>query len=163
MNINNVILALILVVAVVLVPATSPQLAQSVGGVFAAPLQFVTSLLQTIFEGLSQFEGDMWQFLLAAGISSPLTFAVVAFLKRFSFLSRFGTQTMAVVVGFALYVVMLLAQNAGQFANYESGVQIAVLLLSLFAGAGATQFGASTIHERLVAGSFAMAQPRNEA
>lgn len=163
MKLENVIFAFIAVIAVIIVPVTSPELAASVGGAFDAPLQFVTNLLNTIFDGLAQFEGDLWQYLLGAGISAPLTFGIVAALRKIDQLEKISGQTLALVVGFVLYLIMIVAQNMGQVASYETGVQIAVLILSIFAGTATTQFGASSIHDKFVDSPLAIAYKRNPA
>ena len=163
MKFENVILALIAAVLIIVVPITSPALSQNVGGLVEVPLGFVTELLGTIFEGLQQFQGDIWQFLLSAGISAPLTFGVVSLIKRFKPLAGVSEQVMATIVGFLLYGLMIAMQQAGQVATYETGVQVAVLILSLLAGTGAVQYGASSIHDRYVDTPLAFAWKRPKA
>lgn len=163
MKLENVILAFIAVVAVIIVPITSPELAASVGGAFDIPLGFVTSLLSTIFDGLAEFQGDLWQYLLGAGISAPLTFGIVAVLRKIKRLENISGQALALIVGFIIYVIMIVAQNAGQGAAFDTWIQIAVLALSVFAGTATTQFGASSIHDKFVDSSLAIAYKRNEA
>lgn len=160
MNFERVILALIAVVAIIVVPVTSPELAANVGDAFAVPLQFITTLLSGIAEQLMQFEGDLYTWLIGAGVSAPLTFAVVAMLKKSKYLAKKKSQHMALVVATLIYGAMMVAQDAGQIVAFENGVQVAVLVLSMFAGVGASQYGASSIHDKFVDSPLAFAYKR---
>ena len=161
MNFERVILALIAVVAIIVVPVTSPELASNVGDAFAVPLQFVTTLLTGIADNLLVFEGDLYTWLIGAGVSAPLTFGLVAILKRAPFLANIKSQHMALVVAAFIYGIMVFAQEQGQTIAFDNAVQVVTLILSMFAGVGASQYGASAIHDKFVDSPLAMAYSRN--
>lgn len=160
-NFNRAVYAVVLLVLFVALPSIAPDLANAVDGAFAEPVELIGNMFSGINQLVQQFDGDLYAFIINAGVSAPLTFAIVALLKKAPFLAAYKSQHMATVVGLALYGAMVLAQQSEQIAAYDNFVQIALLVLSMVVGTGATQYGASAIHDKLVDSPVAMAYHRN--
>lgn len=160
---NRALYAVILLVLYMALPSIAPELSGALDGAFAEPIELIGNMFGG-FNGLVDTFGDnLYTFVYNSGVSMTLTFAIVAFLKRRKFLDKYSSQRIATLVGFVLYGLMTFATEFGQIAAYNNFEQIALLLLSMVVGTGATQLGASTIHNKLVDTDFAMAQPRRLA
>lgn len=159
-NLNRAVYAVVLLVLFVALPSIAPELSGALDGAFAEPIELISNMFAGINQLVNQFDGDLYALIINAGVSAPLTFAIVAALKKLPPLKEQSSQRMATIVGLLLYGGMVFATEFEQIVAYDNFVQIALLVLSMVVGTGATQFGASTIHEKLVDTSFAMAQPR---
>ena len=163
MKLERTILAFLVAVLIIVTPTANPAFAASVGGVFAEPLQFLATTLNGLFTQLQQFQGDIYQYVIAAGVSAPLTFAIVALLKKAPMLAKYNSQHIATLVALVLYILMMVAQKYGQELAYNNGVQVAVLLLSVIAGTGTTQLAASSIHDKFLDTPLALAYSRGNS
>ena len=161
-NINRAVYAIVLLVLFVVLPSVAPELSTAVDGAFAEPIELIANMFEGINALVQEFDGDLYTFIINAGVSAPLTFAIVSLLKKAPFLSAYKSQHMATIVGSLLYGGMVLAQQFSQIAAYDNFVEIALLVLSMVLGTGASQFGASAIHDKLVDTSLAMAFSRGD-
>jgi len=147
MKIEHMLIVLIIILLVVIAPQANPAASQAAGDMLNPPVDFLTELIQTVFNGLSQFQGDLWQWLLGTGISIPLTWGIVAAIKKLPQLQAVSGQVLATIVGFILFAILYAAQHFGYSSQHEIVIQMAVGILAILTGGAVTQYGASTIHD----------------
>ena len=151
-------------IVVALFVVASPALTESVGEFFGVPLDFVTELLSGLAGDFSQFFDNFNEYIVAAGVSSPLVFLITALVKKAPYFADQKSTHIATGVGFLLYAALLFAQRQGLQTSYDNITEVTLLVLSLVGGTATTQSLASSIHSRLVDNpNVAIAYKRNPA
>lgn len=160
-NINRIIYALLFTVLALALPIANPELASAIGGVFDAPLQLFTQIIGGIAGDVGQYEADITTFAFGSGVSSALVFGLTALVKKSPYLAMVSSQRIATILSLIVFGVLFVSRKWGYEVQFDNATQLAVMALTLFGGVGATQLGASSIHNKLVESDYELAYHRN--
>jgi hypothetical protein len=157
---NKIIYALLFTVLALALPIANPELATAIGGIFDSPLQLFTQIIGGIAGDVGQYEADIATFVFGSGVSSALVFGLTALLKKSKYLAIYPTQRIATILSLIVFSALFVSRKWGYEVEFDNVTQLFVMALTLFAGAGATQLGASAIHNKLVATDYELAYHR---
>lgn len=135
---------------IIVVPITNPVFAESTGDILSPLVDFLSGLLNTIFDGLAEFQGDVLSWLGTVGVSFPLVWFVTALLKEQPFFKNYHPEKIATVIGLLLFLIMTVAKEVGYGSEHDMIVKLLVAVVAVITGGTTSQYLASVTHKKTV-------------